>query len=74
MLYALPSSAADVRFYDQRGKIIEKAEYEKLLNKRAGKIDRIMREGYGVSSMKLQDPILLRKRRMEQWKKYRETH
>jgi len=73
LLYALPSSATDVSYYDQRGELIEKAEFEKLVNKRAGKIDRIMREGYGDSSMKLEDPILLRKKRIEQWKKYRKT-
>ena len=73
LLYALPSSAGDITYYDSRGKSIEKTDYEKIVKNRATKIDRILQEGYGDHTMKLEDPILLRKKRIEQWKMYRKT-
>jgi hypothetical protein len=66
--YALPSLAGDVRYYDTKNNTIEKAEYEKIIKKRAVKINRIIKEGYGDSTMTLEDPILLRQRRIEYWK------
>ena len=73
LLYAIPALAGDVVFYDNNGKLVDKAGYEKSVKQRSQKIDRIMQEGYGDKTMKLEDPILLRKKRLEQWKKYRET-
>jgi len=73
LLYAIPALAGDVVFYDNNGKLVDKAGYEKSIKQRSQKIERIMQEGYGDNTMKLEDPILLRKRRLEQWKKYRET-
>lgn len=73
LLYAIPALAGDVVFYDNNGKLVDKAGYEKSVKERSQKIERIMQEGYGGNAMKLEDPILLRKRRLEQWKKYRET-
>ncbi len=73
LLYALPALAGDVVFYDNKGKLIDKIEYEKIVKKRAQKIDKIMQDGYKDNTMKLEDPVLLRKKRIEQWKKYRET-
>jgi hypothetical protein len=32
-----------------------------------------MQDGYRDNTMKLEDPVLLRKKRVEQWEKYRET-
>jgi len=73
LLYAIPALAGDVVFYDNNGKLVDRAGYEKSIKQRSQKIDRIMQEGYGDKTMKLEDPILLRKKRLEQWKKYRET-
>ena len=73
LLYAIPALAGDVVFYDNNGKLVDKAGYEKSIKQRSQKIEKIMQEGYGDNTMKLEDPILLRKRRLEQWKKYRET-
>ena len=73
LLYAIPALAGDVVFYDNNGKLVDKAGYEKSIKQRSQKIERIMQEGYGDNTMKLEDPILLRKRRLEQWKKYREA-
>lgn len=71
-LYAMPALAGEVVFYDNKGKLIDQTEYKKIVKERSQKIERIMQEGYGNNAMKLEDPILLRKRRLEQWKKYRE--
>ncbi|MBW1694091.1 MAG: hypothetical protein JRJ41_08020 [Deltaproteobacteria bacterium] len=73
LLYALPSLAGDVVFYDNKGKLIDKTEYEKIVDKRAQKIDKIMQDGYKDNTMKLEDPVLLRKKRIEQWEKYRKA-
>ena len=73
LLYALPALAGDIVFYDNKGKLIDKAEYEKIVKERAQKIDKIMQVGYRNDTMKLEDPVLLRKKRIEQWEKYREA-
>lgn len=73
LLGAIPALAGDVVFYDNKGKLMDKAEYEKIVKERSQKINRIMLEGYRNNTMKLEDPILLRKKRIEQWKKYREA-
>lgn len=73
LLYAIPALAGEVAFYDDKGSLVDKTGYEKIVEKRSQKIERIMQEGYGNNAMKLEDPILLRKRRLEQWKKYREA-
>jgi hypothetical protein len=72
-LYAIPALAGEVVFYDNNGKLVDKTGYEKVVKERSQKIERIMEEGYGNNAMKLEDPILLRKRRLEQWKEYREA-
>jgi hypothetical protein len=72
-LYAIPALAGEVVFYDNNGKLVDKTGYEKVVKERSQKIERIMEEGYGNNAMKLEDPILLRKRRLQQWKEYRET-
>lgn len=68
LFYAFPSLAGDVRYYDTKNNTIEKTEYEKIIKKRAVKINRIIKEGYGDSTMTLEDPIVLRQRRIEYWK------
>ncbi len=69
LFYAFPSFAGDVRYYDTKNNTVGKAEYEKIIKKRAVKINRIIKEGYSDSTVTLEDPILLRKRRIEYWKK-----
>ena len=73
LLFALPALAGDVVYYDSKGKMLDMTAYEKAVKDRAPKIDKIMQDGYRDNTMKLADPILLRKKRMEQWKKYRES-
>ena len=73
LLFALPALAGDVVYYDNQGKMIDKTAYDKAVEDRAQKIDKIMQDGYRDNTMKLEDPILLRKKRIEQWKKYRES-
>jgi hypothetical protein len=71
LFYAFPSFAGDVRYYDTKNNTVGKAEYEKIINKRAVKLNRIIKEGYGDVAMTIEDPILLRKRRIEYWEKMR---
>ncbi len=68
---AFPSSAGDIRYYDPNGNMVGEAGYEKIVENRSGKIIKIIKNGYGDSSAKLEDPVLLRKRRVEQWKRMR---
>ena len=71
LFYAFPSFAGDVRYYDTKNNTVGKAEYEKIIKKRAVKFNRIIKEGYGDAVMTIEDPILLRKRRIEYWEKMR---
>lgn len=64
----LPGAGA--AYYDMKGKEVDKAEYEKLINQRKTTIDKINKEGYGNPSSRLEDPVLLRHKRIEQWKAF----
>ena len=67
---------ANYRYYDAENNEITKVEYQKTIKERDKIIRKILKKGYGYKkkSTKIEDPIKLRKRRGEQWKKYRETH
>ena len=71
-LSVLPSISEAIRYYDPQGKTIEKPQYEKILKNREPAIDQLNKEGYGGKAIKLEDPILLRKKRIEQWEKRRQ--
>ena len=72
-IYVLPSVSGNIRYYDPQGKIIEKVQYEKIVKNRDPKIDQLNKEGYGDKAMKIEDPVLLRKKRIEQWEKRRKS-
>ncbi len=81
MLFCSPAFASgyfttNYRYYDAEGNKITNVEYQKTIKERDKIIRKILKEGYGYEkkSTKIEDPIKLRKRRGEQWKKYRETH
>lgn len=59
-------------YYSYDGKKIDKAEYEKIISKRASDVKAIQIEGYKDNSADLIDPVLLRKKRIEQWKQSRD--
>ena len=61
-------------YYGYDGKKIEKAEYEKIIGQRAPDIKAIQMEGYKDISADLKDPVLLRKKRIEQWKQLRDSN
>ncbi|MFC1816682.1 hypothetical protein ACFL0M_12280 [Thermodesulfobacteriota bacterium] len=65
--------AAGTEFYDENGKKINESKYEKIIKKRKSKIDKIQKEGYRGNAISLKDPILLRKKRIEQWKLLRKS-
>ena len=67
------STAVGTEFYNESGSKIDVANYEKIISARKSTIDQIQREGYGDKVTSLKDPILLRKKRMEQWELYRKS-
>lgn len=67
------SPASGSEFYDENGKNINEAKYEKIINNRKSKIDKIQKEGYSNNVSSLKDPILFRKKRIEQWKLLRKS-
>ncbi len=79
MLFCSPAFASaffttNYRYYDAENNEITKVEYQKTIKERDKIIRKILKEGYEKKSTGIEDPIKLRKRRGEQWKKYRETH
>lgn len=64
-IFSFPAAAA---YYDQNGVLIDKAQYEKSVQMRAPEINKINTEGYAESSSRLEDPVRLRNRRIEQWR------
>ena len=67
------SPASGTSFYDANGKKIDEAEYEKIIGARKSNTYRIQKEGYGDNATSLKDPVLLRKKRIEQWKLLRKS-
>lgn len=60
------SAAAD--YYDRNGVNLDKDQYEKVIQMRAPEMEQINKNGYPESSSRLEDPVRLRNRRVEQWK------
>ena len=65
-----PLVAAD--YYKPDGQQIDNVEYEKIVNQRLSEISAIQIRGYGSNQADFKDPVLLRKKRIEQWKLFRE--
>jgi hypothetical protein len=72
-LLASSSFGEKFNYYDGTGKKIEKADYEKLVNVRKPKVNSVLKGGYGGGSTGFKDPVLLRKKRIRQWKLYRQS-
>ena len=65
LLFSLPATAA---YYDHNGVAVDKDQYEKIVKMRQANTDQINTVGYGEGKSTLEDPVLLRKKRIEQWK------
>ena len=65
LIFSPPAAAA---YYDQNGVEVDKAQYEKIVRMRQADIDKINTKGYNEAKTTLEDPVLLRNRRIEQWK------
>lgn len=65
LIFSAPAAAA---YYDQNGNKVEKDQYEKVIQMRAATVNKINTEGYGEDKTTLEDPVRLRKKRVEQWK------
>ncbi len=55
-------------YYKSDGKKTDNVEYEKIVNQRSSEIRAIQIGGYGGDQADLKDPVLLRKKRINQWK------
>ncbi|MEW6670435.1 MAG: hypothetical protein AB1427_01955 [Thermodesulfobacteriota bacterium] len=62
------SSPATADYFDQNGVKVDKDRYEKTVQMRAADINKINKDGYGEPSSRLEDPVRLRNKRIEQWK------
>ena len=65
LTFSTPAAAA---YYDQNGVEVNKAQYEKIIRTRQANINKINTGGYSENKATLEDPVLLRNKRMEQWK------
>ena len=65
LIFSLPAAAA---YYDQNGVAVDKARYEKIVKTRQSNINKINTEGYSEDKATLEDPVMLRNKRIEQWK------
>jgi len=72
LLMGTTSPLAAASYYDPDGKQINNVEYEKIVNQRSSEIKAIQLKGYGGNESDFKDPVLLRKKRIEQWKRYNE--
>ena len=71
LLNGIPASSETVNYYDLTGKVVSYLQYEKINSMHGAEINRIMKEGYNEKNSEIKDPIVLRKKRIEQWEKYR---
>jgi hypothetical protein len=71
ILFNSPVSA--ITYFNGAGKQIDAAEYAKITDARTATIHKVLSDGYGDEKSEFKDPVLLRKKRIEQWKAYRNT-
>ena len=71
LLNGIPVSSETVNYYDLTGKMVSYLQYEKINSMHGAEINKIMKEGYNEKNNMIKDPIVLRKKRLEQWEKYR---
>ena len=71
LLNGIPASSETVNYYDLTGKMVSYPQYEKINSMHGAEINRIMKEGYNEKNSMIKDPVVLRKKRIEQWEKYR---
>jgi hypothetical protein len=65
LIFSSPATAA---YYDQNGIKVDKDQYQKAVQMRAADMDKINKDGYEGASSRLEDPVRLRNKRIEQWK------
>jgi hypothetical protein len=61
----------EATYYDINGNKIEKAEYKKITLKQRIRTSKITEEGYQDNTNLLEDPALMRKKRIERWRSLR---
>jgi hypothetical protein len=71
LIYQSTVVFGDTVYFDLDGNVVSKAQYEQTAAEKAKYLGAKLRNGYGVSSKDLKDPIKLRAQRIEQWKMMR---
>jgi hypothetical protein len=70
LLLGATSPLVAASYYTPEGKQIDTVAYEKIVNQRSSEIKAIQIRGYGGKDADFKDPVLLRKKIIEQWKRY----
>jgi hypothetical protein len=71
LIYQPAVAADDMVFFDSNGDRLDQAQYQQYVSERGKTIGMELQDGYGLRADAGTDPIKLRKRRIEQWKKMR---
>jgi hypothetical protein len=65
------ATAEDMIFFDANGNRIDQEQYQQYVSKREKSMEVTLKDGYDLKADGTYDPIELRKRRIEQWRKMR---
>lgn len=67
------TSANGTTYFNKDGNAIDSTAYEQGIRAQKSATAHIEKEGYAEAVVGFEDPILLRKKRIEQWKEYRKS-
>jgi hypothetical protein len=59
---------SDIIFFNSNGNVVDKEKYDKTASNREQMLSQKLSNGYGAIPKNWQDPIKLRKKRIEQWR------
>jgi len=65
LIFSAPAAAA---YYDENGVKVEKDRFKQIVQMRAADINKINKDGYREPSLRLEDPVRLRNKRIDQWR------
>jgi len=68
ILHLILTAPAAAAYYDENGVKIEKDRFKQIVQMRAADINKINKDGYGEPSIRMEDPVRLRNKRIDQWK------
>ena len=72
-LLLFASSALGATYFSKDGRRIDSGQYDQALSAYKPLISKIAEEGYAEVVVGFEDPVVLRKKRIEQWKQWRKS-